>query len=124
MVDLPHPGGPFSTISCGTGSAYDRCGSLGPLHLSFETPVIGDPVVASGHDPQAVSGNPALCCAASRDYQTRPRFVFVRFERIMVGTSQLSVVAETAGPPGGWPVLLLHGFPYDPWSYAAVADGI
>ena len=52
------------------------------------------------------------------------RFVFVQFERVMVGTSQLSVVAETAGPPGGWPVLLLHGFPYDPWSYVAVADGL
>ncbi len=50
------------------------------------------------------------------------RFVFVQFERITVGTSQLSVVAETAGPPGGWPVLLLHGFPYDPWSYVAIAD--
>ena len=52
------------------------------------------------------------------------RFVFVQFERIMVGTSQLSVVAETAGPASGWPVLLLHGFPYDPWSYLAVADGL
>src|SRR6266511_1165762 len=52
------------------------------------------------------------------------RFVFVQFERITVGTSQLSVVAETAGPPCGWPVLLLHGFPYDPWSYVAVADGL
>jgi pimeloyl-ACP methyl ester carboxylesterase len=50
--------------------------------------------------------------------------VFVQFERVMVGISQLSVVAETAGPPGGWPVLLLHGFPYDPWSYVAVADGL
>jgi pimeloyl-ACP methyl ester carboxylesterase len=50
--------------------------------------------------------------------------VFVAFERVIVGTSQLSVVAETAGPPDGWPVVLLHGFPYDPWSYAAVAEAL
>jgi pimeloyl-ACP methyl ester carboxylesterase len=50
--------------------------------------------------------------------------VFVEFERVIVGTSQLSVVAVTAGPPDGWPVVLLHGFPYDPWSYATVTDGL
>jgi pimeloyl-ACP methyl ester carboxylesterase len=50
--------------------------------------------------------------------------VFVEFERVIVGTSQLSVVAVTAGPPDGWPVVLLHGFPYDPCSYATVTDGL
>jgi pimeloyl-ACP methyl ester carboxylesterase len=31
------------------------------------------------------------------------------------------VAIETAGPETGWPVLLLHGFPYDPHSFEAVA---
>jgi pimeloyl-ACP methyl ester carboxylesterase len=48
----------------------------------------------------------------------------VEFERVTVATSQLSVVAETAGPADGWPVVLLHGFPYDAWSYAAVAAAL
>jgi pimeloyl-ACP methyl ester carboxylesterase len=48
----------------------------------------------------------------------------VEFERITIDTDQLSVAAQTAGPPGGWPVLLLHGFPYDPWSYAAVGEAL
>lgn len=29
----------------------------------------------------------------------------------------LSIGFETAGPSDGWPVILLHGFPYDPSSY-------
>jgi pimeloyl-ACP methyl ester carboxylesterase len=50
----------------------------------------------------------------------RTRFALVDFEQVTVGTSQLSVVAVTAGPPDGWPVVLLHGFPYDPSSYVTV----
>lgn len=50
--------------------------------------------------------------------------MIVEFERIIVETRQLSVAVETAGPPDGWPVVLLHGFPYDPWSYAAVAEAL
>lgn len=48
----------------------------------------------------------------------------MEFERVTLRTSQLSVVAETAGPSDGWPVVLLHGFPYGPWSYATVADAL
>lgn len=33
----------------------------------------------------------------------------------------LDVGIETAGPQDGWPVLLLHGFPYDPHAFEAVA---
>lgn len=33
----------------------------------------------------------------------------------------LDVGIETVGPEGGWPVLLLHGFPYDPPAFTAVA---
>jgi len=32
----------------------------------------------------------------------------------------LSIGFEAAGPVDGWPVVLLHGFPYDPSSYDAV----
>lgn len=32
----------------------------------------------------------------------------------------LSIAAESAGPADGWPVVLVHGFPYDPSSYDAV----
>jgi pimeloyl-ACP methyl ester carboxylesterase len=33
----------------------------------------------------------------------------------------LDVAFERQGSPGGWPVVLLHGFPYDPRSYDSVA---
>jgi len=35
--------------------------------------------------------------------------------------SQLSVAVSVSGDPDGWPVLLLHGFPYDIHSYDRVA---
>jgi pimeloyl-ACP methyl ester carboxylesterase len=41
-----------------------------------------------------------------------------------VDLSQLSVAAQVSGDPDGWPVLLLHGFPYDVHSYAKVAEGL
>ena len=44
------------------------------------------------------------------------------FTRRMIRSGQLDVAIETAGPEDGWPVLLLHGFPFDPHSYEAVAD--
>ncbi len=34
----------------------------------------------------------------------------------------LDVAIATAGPEDGWPVLLLHGFPYDPRCFGAVAE--
>ncbi len=36
-------------------------------------------------------------------------------------TPTLDVAYETHGPADGWPVLLMHGFPYDPRTYDAVA---
>src|ERR1700712_4262325 len=44
------------------------------------------------------------------------------FTRLSVSSGPLNVGIETAGPDNGWPVLLLHGFPYDPHSFEAVAD--
>jgi pimeloyl-ACP methyl ester carboxylesterase len=44
------------------------------------------------------------------------------FMQVTVETGQLTVAVETAGDADGWPVLLLHGFPYSPHSYAAVAE--
>jgi pimeloyl-ACP methyl ester carboxylesterase len=38
-----------------------------------------------------------------------------------VRSGLLDVAVETAGPEDGWPVVLLHGFPYDPHSFEAVA---
>ena len=38
-----------------------------------------------------------------------------------VRTGILEIAYEESGPPGGVPVLLLHGFPYDPRAYDEVA---
>jgi pimeloyl-ACP methyl ester carboxylesterase len=38
---------------------------------------------------------------------------------VRVRTPVLDVACEVSGPAGGWPVLLLHGFPYDPRSFDA-----
>ncbi|ANE82731.1 alpha/beta hydrolase [Mycobacterium adipatum] len=35
---------------------------------------------------------------------------------------QLDIAYERAGKQGGWPVVLLHGFPYDPRCYDEVVD--
>jgi pimeloyl-ACP methyl ester carboxylesterase len=45
-------------------------------------------------------------------------------ELASVDLAQLTVTAEVSGDPDGWPVLLLHGFPYDVHSYDRVADGL
>ena len=39
-----------------------------------------------------------------------------------VRTPVLDVACEASGPAGGLPVLLLHGFPYDPRSFDAVVE--
>ena len=39
----------------------------------------------------------------------------------IVDAGALTVAYEEHGDPGGWPVVLLHGFPYDVRSYDAVA---
>ncbi|MGW2914208.1 alpha/beta fold hydrolase [Streptomyces asoensis] len=38
----------------------------------------------------------------------------------IVETPTLAIGARVEGPESGWPVLLLHGFPYDAYSYDAV----
>src|ERR1700710_1934690 len=43
------------------------------------------------------------------------------FSRLQVRCGDLDVAIETDGPSSGWPVLLLHGFPYDPHSFESVA---
>src|SRR4051794_21344685 len=43
------------------------------------------------------------------------------FTRLSVRSGPLDVGMETSGPEDGWPVLLLHGFPYDPHSFEPVA---
>jgi pimeloyl-ACP methyl ester carboxylesterase len=48
----------------------------------------------------------------------------VTFTRVSVRSGPLDVGIEMAGPNGGWPVLLLHGFPYDPHVFAAVAAAL
>jgi pimeloyl-ACP methyl ester carboxylesterase len=50
-----------------------------------------------------------------------PNVIIVTFTRLSVRSCPLDVGIETAGPEGGWPVLLLHGFPYDPHAFEAVA---
>lgn len=37
-----------------------------------------------------------------------------------IDAGMLNVAFEEAGSPEGWPVVLLHGFPYDPHAYDAV----
>src|ERR1044072_5486199 len=43
---------------------------------------------------------------------------FTSAERVR--TSTLDVAYEESGPPDGVPVILLHGFPYDPRAYDEV----
>ncbi len=38
-----------------------------------------------------------------------------------VDTERLAIAYVSAGPDDGWPVILLHGFPYDVHAYDAVA---
>ncbi len=40
----------------------------------------------------------------------------------LVRAGVLDVAHERSGDPGGWPVVLLHGFPYDPRCYDRVAS--
>jgi pimeloyl-ACP methyl ester carboxylesterase len=42
----------------------------------------------------------------------------------MVRAGVLDVAVERSGDPAGWPVVLLHGFPYDVRAYDAVAAGL
>ena len=42
-------------------------------------------------------------------------------DRAAVETASLSIVYEQSGPRDGVPVLLMHGFPYDPHAYSDVA---
>src|SRR5258706_4999406 len=37
-----------------------------------------------------------------------------------IRTSTLEIAYEESGPQGGFPVLLMHGFPYDPRAYDEV----
>jgi pimeloyl-ACP methyl ester carboxylesterase len=41
-----------------------------------------------------------------------------------VRTPTLEIAYEESGPAGGAPVVLLHGFPYDPRAYDAVAPAL
>ena len=41
--------------------------------------------------------------------------------RKSIDAGELNVAFEEHGPPDGWPVLLMHGFPYDVHAYDAVA---
>jgi pimeloyl-ACP methyl ester carboxylesterase len=41
--------------------------------------------------------------------------------RLSVRSGPLRLGIETAGPDDGWPVVLLHGLPYDPHAFEAVA---
>src|SRR5262249_43972734 len=41
-----------------------------------------------------------------------------------VGTSVLEIAYEESGPGHGTPVLLMHGFPYDPRTYDGVVPPI
>jgi pimeloyl-ACP methyl ester carboxylesterase len=45
----------------------------------------------------------------------------VTFDLLSVRSGPLDVAIEAAGPEDGWPVLLLHGFPFDPYSLRPVA---
>jgi len=50
--------------------------------------------------------------------------VVVQVETRYVATDVLEVAVEIRGPAAGWPVVLVHGFPYDPRSYDAVAESL
>jgi len=39
-----------------------------------------------------------------------------------VSGTQVNIAYERHGDPGGWPVALVHGFPYDPRCYDDVVD--
>ena len=41
-----------------------------------------------------------------------------------IRTSSLEIAYEDSGPPGGTPVLLMHGFPYDPRAYDEVVPAL
>jgi pimeloyl-ACP methyl ester carboxylesterase len=46
----------------------------------------------------------------------------VSFVEVRMRSGVLDVSIETAGPEDGWPVVLLHGFPYDPRCFREVGD--
>ncbi|WIB79170.1 alpha/beta hydrolase [Curtobacterium sp. MCPF17_002] len=46
------------------------------------------------------------------------------FTEVRVRSGVLDVSIATAGPDDGWPVVLLHGFPYDPRCFRDVAQGL
>jgi pimeloyl-ACP methyl ester carboxylesterase len=50
--------------------------------------------------------------------------VVVQVDTRYVATDVLEVAVETRGPAAGWPVVLVHGFPYDARSYDAVAESL
>jgi pimeloyl-ACP methyl ester carboxylesterase len=47
--------------------------------------------------------------------QTNGETVMAKMERVR--TAVLDIAYEQAGPPDGYPVVLLHGFPYDPRAF-------
>lgn len=46
----------------------------------------------------------------------------VRIEHGSITGSRVEIGYEWRGDPAGWPVVLMHGFPYDPRCYDEVAD--
>ncbi|WP_345751396.1 alpha/beta fold hydrolase [Microbacterium rhizophilus] len=46
----------------------------------------------------------------------------ITFRSVTIRTSALEIAAQVAGPEGGSAAVLLHGFPYGPLSYEAVAS--
>lgn len=67
---------------------------------------------------------PAAQGAAGRVAQSATGRAFTQTARPAIRrirTPVLEVAYEESGPPAGFPVLLLHGFPYDPRAYDEVA---
>lgn len=69
------------------------------------------------HRREILAMLPALALAHTARAQPRPAFPSYKTVR----TGVLEIAYEEYGPSNGTPILLLHGFPYDPRSFEEVA---
>src|SRR5437879_9324900 len=80
-----------------------------------------NPREASTAPTRLAGGRTRPLCDPPKPGNTSPEYiVFGMPEMRFVRTATLLPANEESGPPEGPPVILLHGFPYDPRSYDEV----
>src|SRR5207253_10343477 len=82
-----------------------------------------NPREASTAPTRLAGGRTRPLCDPPKPGNTGPEYiVFGMPEMRFVRTATLLAAYEESGPPEGPPVILLHGFPYDPRSYDEVVS--